>query len=110
MLQSCNSPHLLSVGPSVGRSKTFIVYKIRVHTSPWRVGGTSVAHSEEFFHMIKLACFTLVRPRNPKGKITNLSSCSFYSHPRSMVRNKLAEFLVTSVGKLRGEHPGARFI
>ena len=28
-------PHLLSVGPSVGRSKTFIVYKIRVHTLPW---------------------------------------------------------------------------
>ena len=84
-----------------------------------RGGGTAVACSEEFFHMTKLnisvpklleACFTMVRPRNPIGKIANFICCSFYSPPRSTVRNKLAEFLVATVGKLRGEHPGARVI
>ena len=35
---------------------------------------------------------------------------SFYSPPRSPYRNRLAEFLVDTVGRLRGEHPGARVI
>ena len=84
-----------------------------------RGGGTAVACSEEYFHMTKLsisipnpleACFKIVRPKNPTGKVSNFICCSFYSPPRSTVRNKLAEFLVATVGKLRGEHPGARVL
>ena len=84
-----------------------------------RGGGTALACSEEFFHMTKLnidipkpleACFCLVKPRNPTGKVSKWICCSFYSPPRSPQRNKLAEFLVDTLGRLRQEHPGSRVI
>ena len=84
-----------------------------------RGGGTAVACSEEFFHMTKLnitipnpleACFTLIRPKNPTGKVAKILCCSFYSPPKSPHRNKLAEFLVDTLGRLRQEHPGSRVV
>ena len=84
-----------------------------------RGGGTALACSEEYFHMSKLniaipkpleACFTILRPKKPTGKITKFICCSFYSPPRSPHRNKLAEFLVDTLGRLRQEHPGSRVI
>ena len=35
---------------------------------------------------------------------------SFYSPPKSKFRNKLAEFLVFTIRKLRTEHPGCQVI
>ena len=84
-----------------------------------RSGGTALACSEEHFNMTKLnvaipkpleACFALIRPKNPTGSVKKLLCCSFYSPPKSTVRNKLAEFLVSTLGRLRGEHPGSRVI
>ena len=84
-----------------------------------RGGGTALACSEERFLLTKLniaipspleACFALLKPKNPTGKIRKFICCSFYSPPRSPCRNKLAEFLVATVGRLRGEHPGCRVI
>ena len=84
-----------------------------------RGGGTALACSEEFFHLTKLniaipkpleACFALVKPKNPSGKVSSFICCSFYSPPRSTSRNKLAEFLVATLGRLRGEHPGSRVL
>ena len=84
-----------------------------------RGGGTALACSEKFFHLTKLnihipkpleACFALVRPKNPSGKMTKVICCSFYSPPRSTSRNKLAEFLVATVNRLRVEHPGSKVI
>ena len=74
-----------------------------------RGGGTALACSEKFFHMTKLniaipkpleACFTLIRPKNPAGKVAKILCCSFYSPPKSPHRNKLAEFLVDTLGRL----------
>ena len=68
-----------------------------------RGGGTAIACSEERFHMTKLnipipkpleACFTLVKPKIPTGKMSKYICVSFYSPPKSPFRNRLAEFLV----------------
>ena len=84
-----------------------------------RGGGTALACSEEFFHLTKLnitipkpleACFAIVKPKNPTGRVTKFICCSFYSPPRSTSRNKLAEFIVDTVGRLRVEHPGSRVL
>ena len=84
-----------------------------------RGGGTALACSEEFFHLTKLnitipkpleACFAIIKPKNPTGRVTKFICCSFYSPPRSTSRNKLAEFLVDTVGRLRVEHPGSRVL
>ena len=84
-----------------------------------RGGGTALACNEEHFHMSKLniaipspleACFTLVKPKKPTGKITKFLCCSFYSPPKSPHRNKLAVFLVDTLGRLRQEHLGSRVI
>ena len=57
-----------------------------------RGGGTALACSEEYFHLTKLnvaipkpleACFALVKPKNPTGKVSSFICCSFYSPPRS---------------------------
>ena len=75
-----------------------------------RGGGTAIACSQEFFQLTKLniaiskpleACFALVKPKNPTGKVSKFLCCSFYSPPRSTSRKKLAEFLVASLGRLR---------
>ena len=82
-----------------------------------RGGGTALACSEERFQMTKLniaiprpleACFALLKPKNPTGKTSKFICCCFYSPPSSPHRNKLAEFIVATVGRLRGEHPGSR--
>ena len=84
-----------------------------------RGGGTALACNEEHFHMSKLkiaipspleACFKLVKPKKPTGKITKFLCRSFYSPPKSPHRNKLAVFLVDTLGRLRQEHPGSRVI
>ena len=84
-----------------------------------RGGGTALACNEEHFHMSKLniaipspleACFTLVKPKKPTGKISKFLCVSFYSPPKSPHRNKLAVFLVDTLGRLRQEHPGSRVI
>ena len=84
-----------------------------------RGGGTALACSQERFHLTKLniaiprpleACFALLKPKNPTGRTNKFICCSFYSPPKSTFRNKLAEFLVATVGRLRVEHPGCRVI
>ena len=84
-----------------------------------RGGGTALACSERLFHMTKLnisipspleACFALLKPKNPTGKINKFICCSFYLPPKSRYFNKLAEFLVTTLGLLRTEHPGCRVL
>ena len=93
-----------------------IKYVLTPRPGARRGGGTALACSEEFFHLTKLniaipkpleACFSLVKPKNPTGKVSKWICCSFYSPPRSPQRNKLAEFLVDTLGQLRQEHPGA---
>ena len=82
-----------------------------------RGGGTAIACSEERFQLTKLniaiprpleACFALLKPKNPTGKTSKFICCCFYSPPASPHRNKLAEFIVVTIGRLRGEHPGCR--
>ena len=84
-----------------------------------RGGGTALACSQEKFNMTKLnipipkpleACFALVKPRKPTGKVTTFICCSFYSPPKSKFNNKLAEFRVATINNLRSDHPGARVI
>ena len=84
-----------------------------------RGGGTALACSQQKFILTKLniaipapleACFGLVKPKNPTGKINKYICCSFYAPPRSRYNNKLAEFLVSTIGRLRTEHPGCRVI
>ena len=82
-----------------------------------RGGGTAFACSEERFTLTKLniaiprpleACFALLKPKNPTGKTSKFICCCFYSPPASPHRNKLAEFVVATIGQLRGEHPWSR--
>ena len=82
-----------------------------------RGGGTALACSEQMFHITKLnisipspleACFTLLKPKKPTGKIQKFICCAFYLPPRSKYFNKLAEFLISTLGRLRTEHPGCR--
>ena len=84
-----------------------------------RGGGTALACSQKNFSLTKLniaipspleACFGLLKPKNPTGNVSKFVCCSFYSPPHSKSRNKLAEFLVTTLGKLRTEHKGSRII
>ena len=84
-----------------------------------RGGGTALACSQNNFVLTKLnisipapleACFGLLKPKNPRGDVKNFLCCSFYSPPHSKSRNKLAEFLVTTIGRLRTEHKGSRVI
>ena len=84
-----------------------------------RGGGTALACNQEKFVLSKLniqiprpleACFALLKPRNPTGKVTKFICCSFYAPPKSKHNNKLAEFLVVTVNNLRSQHPGARVI
>ena len=74
---------------------------------------------QEYFSLTKLnipipspleACFGLLKPNNPIGKITKLICVSFYSPPKSKFKNKLAEFLVFTIGNLRSDHAGSRVI
>jgi hypothetical protein len=51
-----------------------------------------------------------LKPKIPRVKINKIICCSFYAPPKSTVRNKLAEFLVATIGRLRVEHPGCRVI
>ena len=78
-----------------------------------------MACNQEKFTLTKLniaipspleACFGLLKPTNPVGKFSKLICVSFYSPPKSKFRNKLAEFLVFTIGRLRNEHPGSRVI
>jgi hypothetical protein len=84
-----------------------------------RGGGTAIACRERDYFMVKLnicvpapleACFALLRPRAPTGKVDKYICVSFYAPPRSRHNAKLAEFLVVTVGQLRAEHPGCRVI
>ena len=84
-----------------------------------RGGGTALACSQKKFNLSKLniaipapleACFGLLKPKNPTGKVHKYICCSFYAPPRSRNNNKLAEFLVSTIGRLRTEHPGCRVI
>ena len=84
-----------------------------------RGGGTALACSQERFQLSKLnvqiprpleACFSLLKPRNPTGRINKFICCSFYNPPRSKFSNKLAEFLATTISSLRSDHPGAKVI
>ena len=84
-----------------------------------RGGGTAMACNQQNFTITKLniaipspleACFGILKPTNPVGKITKLLCVSFYSPPKSKFRNKLAEFLVFTIGRLRIEHPGSQVI
>ena len=84
-----------------------------------RGGGTALACNQERFLMSKLniyipkpleACFALVKPKNPSGKITKFLCCSFYCPPKSKFANKLSEFLVVTLNSLRAQHPGAKVI
>jgi hypothetical protein len=56
------------------------------------------------------ACFALVRPRTPSGKVHKFIVGSFYAPPRSRYNGRLAEFLAVTLGQLRAEHPGCRVI
>ena len=94
-----------------------IKYVSTPHPGARRGGGTALACCEERFQMTKLniaiprpleACFALLKPKNPTGKTSKFICCCFYSPPSSPHRNKLAEFIVATVGRLRGEHPGSR--
>jgi hypothetical protein len=84
-----------------------------------RGGGTAMACNQEKFTLTKLniaipspleACFGLLKPINPVGKVSKIICVSFYSPPKSKFRNKLAEFLVFTIGRLRNEHSGSRVI
>jgi hypothetical protein len=84
-----------------------------------RGGGTAIACRERDFYMVKLhicvpapleACFALLRPKAPTGKVDKFLCVSFYAPPRSRYNAKLAEFLVVTIGLLRTEHPGCRVI
>jgi hypothetical protein len=86
---------------------------------PRRGGGTALACSQQNFILTKLnihipasfeACFGLLKPKNPRGKVTQFICCSFYSPPHSKFRNKLAEFLVVTLGQVRTVHQGSRVI
>ena len=55
-----------------------------------RGGGTALACNEELFHLTKLnilipkpleACFEIVKPKKPTGRITKILCCSFYNPP-----------------------------
>ena len=76
-----------------------------------RGGGTALACNEERFQLTKLnilipklleGCFALLKPNKPTGKVTNFICCSYYSPPKSKFSNKPAEFLVSTIGRLRG--------
>ena len=84
-----------------------------------RGGGTALACNQQKFSITKLniaipspleACFGVLKPTNPVGKVTKWLCASFYSPPKSKFRNKLAEFLVFTMGRLRTEHPGSKVI
>ena len=84
-----------------------------------RGGGTALACSQQNFHLTKLnisipspleACFGLLKPKHPTGKVTKYVVCSFYLPPKSKFNNRLAEFLITTIGRLRSEHSGCRVI
>ena len=78
-----------------------------------RGGGTALLSAEKNFHLTKLninipkpleACFALLKPTNPTGKLTKFICISFYSPPRCKSNKKLIEFLTSTVAKLRTEH------
>ena len=84
-----------------------------------RGGGTALACSEHLFHITNLnihipspleACFALLKPKTPTSKTNKFICCSLYLPPKSKFFNKLAEFLVTTIGRLRTEHPGCRVV
>jgi hypothetical protein len=84
-----------------------------------RGGWTAIARRVQLFHLTKLnilipspleACFGLLEPKIPTGKVHRFICCSFYSPPKSKYFNKIAEFLVSTIGRLRTEHPGCRVI
>ena len=84
-----------------------------------RGGGTALACSQRRFVMSKLnvyipspleACFALVKPKVPTGKVTKYICCSVYLPPKSKFSNKLSEFLVGTLNSLRSQHPGAKVI
>ena len=84
-----------------------------------RGGGTAIACREENFHIAKLninipkpleACFAILKPKKPTGKVNKFICGSFYAPPRSRHNNRLAEFLATTINQLRMEHPGSHVI
>ena len=84
-----------------------------------RGGGTALISAENNFRITKLkisiphpleACFALLRPRNPTGKITKFICISFYSPPKLRSNKKLIEFLISTVAQLRSEHPNCGIV
>ena len=75
-----------------------------------------MACNQEKFTLTKLniaipspieACFGLLKPINTVSKVSKLICVSFYSPPKSKFQNKLAEFLVFTIGRLRNKHTGS---
>ena len=84
-----------------------------------RGGGTALACSSERFSLTKLnvpipspleACFALLKPKNPTGKVNTFICGSFYSPPKSRSKTKMAEFLSVTLCQLRAEHPDSGVI
>ena len=84
-----------------------------------RGGGTALACSSERFSLTKLnvpipspleACFALLKPKHPTGKMNTFICGSFYSPPRSRCKTKMAEFLSVTLCQLRSEHPDSGVI
>ena len=84
-----------------------------------RGGGTALACSSEKFSLTKLnvpiprpleACFALLKPKNPTGKLNTFICGSFYSPPKSRTKTKMAEFLSVTLCQLRAEHPDSAVI
>ena len=84
-----------------------------------RGGGTALACSSERFSLTKInvpipspleACFALLKPKKPTGKVNTFICGSFYSPPRSRCKTKMAEFLAVTLCQLRAEHPDSAVI
>ena len=84
-----------------------------------RGGGAAIAACQTKFSLVKLhieiphsleVVWGLVRPRNCIGSIRKIIICSFYCPPRSRKKSILIDHILTTLSKLRTEHPGAATI